>query len=105
MRIVIVLEAETELRESIEYFELNNPGLGIRFKEEVRQAVTWINEHPWLPRVRSKGYRRINLKVFPYYIAYLADQEKIWILAVAHSRRRPEFWIDRKQRLPSDRKS
>ncbi|HRY50726.1 MAG TPA: type II toxin-antitoxin system RelE/ParE family toxin [Candidatus Paceibacterota bacterium] len=105
MKIAIVLEAETELRESIEYYELINPGLGIRFKEEVRQAVAWIHEHFLLPRVRSKGYRRVNLKVFPHYIAYLADEDTIWILAVAHSRRRPEFWMERKQRLPSNGKS
>ena len=31
----------------------------------------------------------------PYYIAYIIHSEVIWVLAIAHSARRPEYWITR----------
>lgn len=38
----------------------------------------------------------MNLKVFRYYVAYFIWQDVIWILAIAHGHRRPEYWIVRK---------
>ena len=48
-----------------------------------------------LARVRRKGYRRINLRAFPHYLAYVIREPVIWIVAIAHGHRRPEYWIDR----------
>ncbi|HLR06350.1 MAG TPA: hypothetical protein VK117_11080 [Pyrinomonadaceae bacterium] len=36
------------------------------------------------------GYRRINLRVFPYYIPSVVRETKLWVIAVAPSRRKPE---------------
>jgi hypothetical protein len=43
--------------------------LGIRLKEEARTTFQWIRHNSQVPRLRAKGYHRVNLKVFPYYIA------------------------------------
>jgi hypothetical protein len=37
----------------------------------------------------------MNLKIFPFYLAYAIWEDTIWILAVAHGARRPEYWIER----------
>jgi len=37
---------------------------------EVDDHLRWIAANPTLPRLRPVDYRRVNLKVFPYYIAY-----------------------------------
>lgn len=97
MNLRILQEAEREINEAIGYYEAIEPGLGIRLKEEVCQALLWIQENATVPRLRSQGYRRVNLKVFPYYIAFLTWADTVWILAIAHSRRRPEYWLQRKQ--------
>ena len=52
-----------------------------------------------MPRLRPRGYRRVNLKVFGYYIAYDIWADTIWILAIAHARRRPEYWIGRRKQI------
>jgi len=70
-------------------------GLGVRLKEEVKSTLAWIAGHPETPRLRFLGYRRINLKVFPYYVAYTIQADTVWVLAIAHSARRPEYWIRR----------
>lgn len=99
MNLQILEEAEKELDKAVAYHEEIESGLGIRLKEEARGVVRWILQNPELPRLRAKGYRRVNLKVFPYYVAYFAWADTIWILAIAHSKRRPEYWIGRKRKL------
>ena len=96
MNIEILREAEDELNAAVAYYEEIEPGLGIRLKEEARAVIRWIGENPELPRLRAKGYRRVNLKVFQHYIAYLIWTDIIWIVAIAHSRQRPEYWLKRR---------
>lgn len=95
MNLRILDEAAAEFADAIARYESIESGLGVRLKEEVKSVVAWVADQPELPRVRSKGYRRVNLKVFPYYIAYIIHSDVIWVLAVAHSARLPEYWITR----------
>ncbi len=99
MRTEILQDAEDELGEAIAYYEEIEAGLGLRLKQETHAAIEWIQANPELPRPRPKGYRRVNLKVFPYYVAYFIWGDRIWILAIAHGRRRPEYWLKRKQQI------
>jgi toxin ParE1/3/4 len=96
VKLEILQEAAEELNQAIIRYEEIEPGLGVRLKEEARQALRWIEANAELPRVRPKGYRRVNMKVFRYYIACHIWEDTIWILAIAHSYRRPEYWIERK---------
>ncbi len=95
MTLQILDEATAELAEAIGRYESIESGLGIRLKEEVKSVLTWIADQPKLHRIRSKGYRRVNLKVFPYYVAYFIYEDVIWVLAIAHSARLPEYSISR----------
>ncbi|MHB8524255.1 MAG: type II toxin-antitoxin system RelE/ParE family toxin [Limisphaerales bacterium] len=99
MNLEVLREAEEELNQAVVDYEEIEPGLGIRLKEEARTTFEWIRHNPELPRLRAKGYRRVNLKVFPYYIAYVVWSDAIWVLAVAHGRRRPEYWLERKSKI------
>jgi len=99
MRTEILWEAEAELSEAVGYYQEIEAGLGLRLKEEARAAILWIENNHELPRFRPSGYQRVNLKVFPYYIAYFVWNDCIWILAVAHGRRRPEYWLERKKQV------
>lgn len=69
MKFQVLKEAEDELSEAVEHYDESEPGLGSAFKEEARTVFQWIRKNPELPRPRQKGYRRVNLKVFPYYVA------------------------------------
>lgn len=95
MTLVTLDEAEHEFVESATYYESREPGLGLRFRDEVVAAIDLILQHPEMPRLRPKGYRRVNLRTFPHYIAYVIRAHRIWIVAIAHAHRRPEFWIGR----------
>ena len=62
---------------------------------EVDDHLRWIAANPTLPRLRPGDYRRVNLKVFPYYIAYALRHDSAVVLAIAHAQRQPEYWIGR----------
>ena len=95
-------EAQGELAAAIAHYEQIQPRLGIRLKEEVRDSLQRICENPDRAAVRPNGYRRVNLRVFPYYIAYVVSADLIWVLALAHTRRQPEYWIGRIANRPPD---
>lgn len=99
MTIRFVEEAQTEFLETISYYEDARGGLGVRFKDEADRCVLWIADHPELCRLRSGSYRRINFRVFPYYIPYIVRGETLWVLAVAHASRKPLYWISRRNKI------
>ena len=96
MSIAVLPQAADEFAEATAYYEDKQPGLGQRFRDEVDRAIRWIKEHSDTPRLRQGGYRRVNLKAFPHYVAYMQFGETTWILAIAHAHREPEYWIARK---------
>ncbi len=95
MRVRILEEAEREIAEAGRHYDDLAAGLGERFRAEVWRSLAWVRDNPAVPPLRAKGYRRVNCRVFPYYIAYMEWADVIWVLAVAHVRRRPEYWSDR----------
>ena len=94
MRIELHPEADDEFSAQVWYYDERQEGLGQRFYREVIGQLDWILEYPMIPRLR-KRYRRVNLKVFPFYIAYVIKEDLVWVLAVAHARRRPRYWVHR----------
>jgi plasmid stabilization system protein ParE len=99
MKLVVLPQAADEFEDAVAHYEDKQSALGQRFRDEVDQHIRWIVGHAELPRLRPGGYRRVNLKVFPHYVAYLQMGDTVWILAIAHGHREPEYWIDRKQNI------
>ncbi len=99
MKKIILQQAFEELNDAIAYYEEQQAGLGLRLKDEIDQHVNWILGNSTVPRICRGGYRRVNLKVFPFYIAYMICEDTLWILAIAHGHRKPEYWIKRKNEV------
>jgi hypothetical protein len=95
VKIQILQEAKEEWAGAIQYYKDITPGLGIRLKRQVKEVLSWIKVNSELPRLRTKGYRRVNCKTFPYYIAYSIRKNEIFIVAIANSYKYPDFWIER----------
>ena len=89
-------EAEAELRAAVAYYEGQREGLGTEFQTEVEEATNRIARTPQaFPLYGDQGLRKSLLKRFPYTIFYLELDDRIWIAAVAHQRRRPGYWANR----------
>ena len=88
--------ARRELEETIDYYNAERQGLGREFREEVQRVITLLTRFPQLGQPVRERVRRTMLSRFPCYIYYrLLESGNLRILAVAHSRRRPEYWIGR----------
>ena len=99
MTIRFVEEAQREFLDAISDYEEAHGGLGQRFKDEVDRCVLCIADHPELYRLRLGEHRRINLRVFPFYLPYIVREQTLWILAVAHGSRKPLYWISRRNKV------
>ncbi|MCF7949761.1 MAG: type II toxin-antitoxin system RelE/ParE family toxin [Spirochaetia bacterium] len=93
MKIEFSTIAYEEFKSAIEYYELQEIGLGIRFKYEVNESLKRIKRYPEAWQQETKSTRRFLLKRFPYKIVYYLENEIIIIVAVAHTHRKPFYWI------------
>ena len=94
MRVELHPKASAELAAQVDYYEHREPGVGERFYREVMGMLRWIADNPEIPRWR-RNHRRVNLRIFPFYIAYVVDGDLIRVLAIADGRRRPGYWFER----------
>ena len=88
--------AEAEFLESVGYYESKVPGLGGAFIEELEALAELIGESPEAWQVKlAPDIRRASLHRFPLSIVYREKPSCFQILAVAHDRRRPHYWLGR----------
>jgi plasmid stabilization system protein ParE len=87
--------AEDELLAEIGYLELRVPGLGRRFHAEVRRSEDRLAKFPQSAPEVAPGIRKYPLRKFPFSILYSIEKDGLLILAVAHQRRRPRYWVGR----------
>ena len=101
MRVRLHREAEAELVRSAEWYGRTSAALASDFITEVASAFALISETPeaWpaIPRTPAAlAIRRFVLHRFPFVIPYrLVDG--VYVLAVAHAKRKPLYWLDRVQ--------
>jgi plasmid stabilization system protein ParE len=96
MKPVIVHDAaEFELWQAIDFYEAIRKGLGLDLEEEIRHALAGIQEVPEVWPKKKHGTRYRLLARFPFAIYYLDLRDNIWVVAFAHTSRKPYYWRDR----------
>lgn len=93
-------EATAELDHAARWYEERRSGLGHRLLASVDATLEQVRRFPGaggpVPKVqRNLAVRRAPIKGFPYYVIYLETAEAIHILAFAHDKRRPAYWLPR----------
>ncbi|MFA6121237.1 MAG: type II toxin-antitoxin system RelE/ParE family toxin [Sideroxydans sp.] len=97
MQIRFAQAANDELNDACDWFNQQQVGLGERFRHDVREAALLIAKAPLLFPVELEDVRRFVMNRFPYTLRYVVRGEEVWILAVSHQHRRPDYWVDRNQ--------
>ena len=87
--------ASEEIVETTAYYEREVPGLGDGFITEVERVIGVLCDQPNIGQIVGEEFRRILLARFPYSLIYSIESEQVWVVAVAHHRRRPGYWQDR----------
>lgn len=88
--------AEVEHLDQVVFYEAQQVGLGQRYLAQVESAIERICEFPNLYRIdRLPDIRRASVMEFPFHLVFRDRHDVIQILAVAHYRRRPRYWLSR----------
>jgi plasmid stabilization system protein ParE len=93
-------EAVKELEDAAHWYEDRSEGLGLvlvaALDRTVESIMRWPHAAALVEGVSEELLvRRVAIRRFPYFVAYLMADETVVVLAVAHERRRPRYWIDR----------
>jgi toxin ParE1/3/4 len=77
--------------DSVFYSEQANRQLGLALITEFEKAASLVSGNPELGTPWVSGTRRFVLRRFPFNIVY-----HLFIIAIAHQKRRPGYWHLRK---------
>jgi toxin ParE1/3/4 len=91
-----------EIRAAAAWYEDRGPGLGKRFLDAVREVLESLETNPaqfgHLETLSAEiGIRRALVPSFPYLIVFETFAEEVFVYAVAHAARRPNYWRRRKR--------
>jgi plasmid stabilization system protein ParE len=87
--------ARAEFRESALFYEGELSGLGAEFVAEVERTIEFVVAHPNAGSPLWGDFRRSLVRRFPFAVIYRAKDETVYVVAVAHQRRRPNYWRSR----------
>jgi hypothetical protein len=95
LNVRLISPADIELDEAVSFYNHQSPGLGLRFFQEVDDAIERISFMPDAWQKVGKRTRRCLLKTFPYALFYILEPDLILITTIAHMHRDPEQFKDR----------
>jgi plasmid stabilization system protein ParE len=86
------------LAAAVQWFEEQRAGLGAEFFAEVTATIDRLESFPegGSPISADRLTRRLLVARFPYQVVYRLTPDEIVVLAVAHLKRRPNYWKDRR---------
>lgn len=96
-------EAEAELFEALDFYDeldlLQGTRLAVDLQSRIDAALDRIAETPEQFPPYLFGTRRCLLRRFPYALVFDVEPVVV-VLAVAHVKRRPGYWSERRRRRP-----
>ena len=85
-------EATLELEQSATWYQERSDAAAKGFALAADAAINQISKTPErFPRV-DQQHRACNLTKYPFQIIFRQNGERIYIVAVAHAKRRPDYW-------------
>ncbi len=88
-------EAKTEMFESAVYYQDKSPGLGFDFINDIENTIIDVERFPFSGVLIEDGIRRKLVRKFPFAVLYKINGIEIYILAIMHLNKKPEYWKNR----------
>jgi toxin ParE1/3/4 len=103
-RVDFLAAAEAEFQAAAAWYAERDMKVARDFVSEVQRVTSLIARQPglgapWSDTRLSAPVRRVPLTRFPYLIIYV-EGNVIQIIALAHTRRRADYWIARLSEIP-----
>lgn len=101
----ITVAAEKELYQATAWYRDRDPRVARRFTAHTSEALHLIQQFPSMggrvPGVDDANVRQVPIRKFPYQIVFVDLGDTIEVVAFAHNRRRPAYFLKRlEQREP-----
>lgn len=95
--IQIATPASEEFEAAIRWYEQRREGLGAELYDATVALLELISTHPSIGTMRPDPLptRQLVLQRFPYKIVYRVRAHDLYVVAIAHTSRRPGYWRDR----------
>ena len=98
----IIEPARAELREATAWYRERDPRVAGRFAEEARKTLHLIEQFPQIggpvPNIGDRTVRRMPIHSFPYSVVFVDLGDTLEVVAFAHYRRRPGYFVNRLKR-------
>ena len=98
MKVVFHAEALSEMLESGRHYEDKVEALGWDFLTAVEQTTQRIQASPEAGPIQKGDVRRRIVAGFPFSVLYSIEPDQIFVIAVMHQRRKPQYWVKRVRR-------
>jgi toxin ParE1/3/4 len=100
VKILLHAAASADLAEAGDWYEARRPGLAAELVVEIGRALEILAENPltwpiWPGMPANRNIRRFLLRRFPFALPYQVESDRAIVLAVAHVKRRPGYWLER----------
>ena len=84
--------AESEYAEAAHGYDEVSRDLGDRFVAEIESAIRRVCQNPPWFRKLTPRERRFVIRTFPFGLLFEATGDHVFIVAVMHLHRHPDYW-------------
>jgi toxin ParE1/3/4 len=95
-RLVAEPRVDLDVAAAYQWYENEQPGLGLRFLDRLRAAYDQIAAGPLHYQKIRAEIRRVLLQRFPYAVYFAVEGDLVIVLAVLHASRDPAEWQRRR---------
>ena len=88
-------EAAQEVQGAVDWYQQRSAEAAAGFAAEMDYAIEQIAELPETWPEYKVNTRRYVCRVYPYSVVYRIVGEEVEVVAVAHAKRKPGYWIVR----------
>ena len=93
--VIVRREAQLEVQEAFRYHEDKSDGLGFEFLRSLDASLQSVKRNPLAYQTIYKEVRRVLLRKFPYALFYIAEENRIVVIACLNQSRNPIDWLRR----------
>ncbi|MCB0517392.1 MAG: type II toxin-antitoxin system RelE/ParE family toxin [Lewinellaceae bacterium] len=88
--------ARLDIIQAVTWYENQRKDLGKRFNKDLVAVLKKISKSPFQFPIVFEEFRKARLgKTFPFSIIYIVVDGTVYIIAIVHDKREPDFWKER----------
>ena len=89
-------DAEAEIDTAHAWYQRQSSSAASRFLIEVDATIERVLANPFAGPKAFTKYRKLVVDHFPFCVYYRIDGHTVQVMAIAHDRRKPGYWLKRR---------